>query len=467
MMLSLKEWMRRPSVRRACALACVVSLGACAHIPQPAAPGVSGVSEHGVTEFVLDNGMKVLVYEDHRAPVVVAQIWYRVGGSDEHGGITGISHFLEHMMFKGTRKYPRQLFTKTIKRYGGRNNAFTGSDYTAYYQVFEKSRLPVSFDLESDRMAHLILKPGDMEKEREVIKEERRLRVDDRPEARVREQLYATAFNNAPYRNPVIGWMKDIEQLSLADLKDWYKRWYVPGNAVYVVVGDVDPAAVRRLARRYLEPIPARPLPPRKSRSEPPQHGERRISVSARAVQPYVAMGYRTPRANDTPVEWHPYALSVLAAVLGEGGTSRFARRLVRGDAVALHAGAGYSPYSRYDDLFTIAAAPVAGVDMPTLENAIDREVEELRENLIDDKELVAVKARLVAQEVYRRDSISHQAYLLGSLETIGVGWRELFRYRQRIEAVTPEQVRIVAQKYLTPARRSVAVLEPQGVAGQ
>jgi len=470
MKLSLNRWMHRPHARRVCALVCVLAVvvtGGCADMPAYTASAAPGVSEHGVTEFVLDNGMKVLVYEDHRAPVVVAQLWYRVGGADEYGGVTGISHFLEHLMFKGTRKYPRELFTKTIKRYGGRDNAFTGSDYTAYYQVFEKSRLPVSFDLESDRMTNLILKPEDVEKEREVVKEERRWRVDDRPESRVREQLYATAFNNAPYRNPVIGWMKDIEQLSLEDLRGWYERWYAPNNAVYVVVGDVDPAEVRRLARRYLEPLKRRPLPPRKARSEPPQDGERRVSVAAQAVQPYIAMGYRTPRAGDTPVEWHPYALSVLAAVLGEGGTSRFARRLVRGDAVALHAGAGYSPYSRYDDLFTIHAAPVAGVEMTTLENAIAREVEDLRDNLIDEDELVAIKARLIAHEVYRRDSISHQAYLLGSLETIGVGWRELFRYRKRIEAVTPEQVRTVAREYLTPARRSVAVLEPRGIAGR
>ena len=207
--------------------------------------------EHGVTEFTLDNGMKVLVQQDRRAPIVVAQIWYRVGGSDEYGGVTGISHLLEHMMFKGTEKYPRTAFTRTIKRYGGRDNAFTGSDYTAYYQHFEKVRLPVSFALESDRMVNLILREEDLEKEREVVKEERRWRVDDRPEALVGEQLYATAFNNAPYRNPVVGWMKDIEQLSLADLRDWYARWYAPNNAIYVVAGDVDPMQVRELAQRY------------------------------------------------------------------------------------------------------------------------------------------------------------------------------------------------------------------------
>ena len=449
---------------RGLALFAAALLAGCAQPPAPRDSDALPAPEHGVTEFVLGNGMKVLVQQDRRAPVVVAQIWYRVGGGDEYGGVTGVSHLLEHMMFKGTEKYPRTEFTRTVKRYGGRDNAFTGSDYTAYYQHFEKARLPVSFDLESDRMVHLILREEDLEKEREVVKEERRWRVDDRPEALVREQLYATAFNNAPYRNPVIGWMKDIEQLSFADLRDWYARWYSPNNAVYVVAGDVDPLQVRELARRYFAPIAARPLPARKSRSEPPQLGERRVAVAARAVRPYLAMGYRAPRVGAAEVEWHPYALSVLSAVLGGGGTSRFAKRLVRGDAVAQHASSGYNPYTRYDDLFTVSAAPVGDIPMNTLEQALDREIAALRDERVGEDELVAVKARLVAHEVYRRDSLSHQAYLLGSLETIGVGWRELFRYRERIEAVTPEQVREVARRYLSPARRTVAVLEPQGL---
>ena len=444
----------------------VVALAAGCAQPPAHDGAVLPAPEHGVTEFTLDNGMKVLVQQDRRAPIVVAQIWYRVGGGDEYGGVTGISHLLEHMMFKGTEKYPRTEFTRTIKRYGGRDNAFTGSDYTAYYQHFEKARLPVSFELESDRMVNLILREEDLEKEREVVKEERRWRVDDRPEALVGEQLYATAFNNAPYRNPIVGWMKDVEQLSLADLRDWYARWYAPNNAVYVVAGDVDPVRVRELAQRYFGPIAARAMPARKSRNEPPQRGERRVAVAARAVQPYLAMGYRVPRVGRTPVEWHPYALSVLSAVLGGGGTSRFAKRLVRGEAIAQHAGTGYNPYTRYDDLFTVSAAPVKGVAMDALEQALVREIAALRDEPVHDDELVAVKARLVAHEVYRRDSLSHQAYLLGSLETIGIGWRELFRYRERIEAVTPRQVREVAERYLSPERRTVAVLKPQGVDG-
>ena len=439
-------------------LTLTLTLNACAHHAGTMQPRHA----HGVSEYTLKNGLKLLVNEDHRAPVVVAQIWYRIGPADEHVGITGISHFLEHMMFKGTAKYSGEEMTRMVKRYGGRENAFTGYDYTAYYQVFEKDRLSVSFDLESDRMVNLILKPEDYEKEHNVVKEERRLRTDDVPESRLREQLFSVALDNSPYQNPIIGWMDDIENISLEDLKVWYQKWYAPNNATIVVVGDVNANEVYELARDYFGNIPARTLPPRRHRSESEQRGERRIKLDIPATQPHLAIAYRASRVGAAVEDWHPYALMVLADVIGGGRSARFERELVRGKELAQYVGVSYSPYNRYDDLFYISAAPVIGTSPAKLEQAIEGELKKLRERPVSDEELATVKARIIASEEFRRDSISHQGYLLGSLETIGVGWEELFKLRGRIEQITPQQVMEVARYYFSPANRSVATLEPQ-----
>lgn len=441
-------------------IAFTLILAACAHQPTNTAQVKHA---HGVSEFKLNNGLKLLVNEDHRAPLVVSQVWYRVGAADEHLGITGIAHLLEHMMFKGTAKYSGDEFTRTIKRYGGRSNAFTGHDYTAYFQVFEKSRLAVSFELESDRMTNLILKPEDLAKERKVVEEERRWRVDDKPESRLREQLFSVALDNSPYQNPIIGWMDDITGISLGDLKTWYDNWYAPNNATVVVVGDVDADEVFALAQKYFGPIPARSLPAYRKRNESAQQGERRIAFEIAAIQPHLAIGYRAPRTGATAVAWHPYALWVLADILGGSRSARFNRSLVRGEEIAQYVGVSYSPYSRYDDLFYINAAPVIGTDIKQLERGIERELQKLRDHPVSAKELATVKARIIAQEVFRRDSIRHQAYMLGSLEVIGTGWAELFELREKIEQITPQQVMAVARHYFSKQNRSVAILEPQG----
>ena len=423
--------------------------------------------EHGISEFMLDNGLKLIVSEDHRAPLVVSQVWYRVGAADEHVGITGISHILEHMMFKGTKKYSRQAFTETIQRHGGRDNAFTGSDYTAYFQVFEKSYFPISFDLESDRMVNLILREEDFDKERNVVKEERRWRTDDKPIAKLHEHLSSIALDQSPYQNPVIGWMNDIDNISLDDLKDWYQKWYAPNNATVVVVGDVDPADVFAQTQKYFGNIPARELPMRKPREERLQAGERRSELIVPAAQPHIALAYRVPRIGDVAAEWHPYALMVLSELLSGTRSSRFVRRLVRGKEIAQYVSASYSPYSRYDDLFSISAAPVVGVAIETLEQGIKKEIQEIRDKGIRADELAPIKAGLISHEVFRQDSIRHQAYMLGSFETIGIGWDELFRLRDKINAVTPEQVREVVGIYFAPHNRTVATLKPQKPEGK
>lgn len=430
-----------------------------------AAESVSETNEHGVTEFTLDNGMKVIVKEDHRAPMSVVQIWYRVGSNDEPNGLTGVSHALEHMMFKGTPAYPAEELTRVIKREGGRYNAFTGTDYTAYYEIFEKSRMPISFQIESDRMVNLVLREEDFEKEIEVVKEERRLRTEDKPKSRLYEQLYATAFNVSPNRQPVIGWMDDLENMTLDDLKTWYRRWYAPNNALLMVAGDVTPEEVRRLAVRYMGPLKAAPLPERKPMREPAQHGEKRITVKLPAERPHLIMGYRAPSVGQADQPWEPYALTVLRSVLSGGGDARFAKRLVRGKKIAQHASAGYSLYGRYDDLFTISAEPVKGVDVAALEAAIEEEIERIKLDGVDAEELERVRAKVYSGEIYGRDSVTRQAYTLAALEILGAGWEATYEFVDRVKQVTPDQVQAVAKKYLVRNHRTVAVLDPQPIA--
>jgi zinc protease len=425
--------------------------------------GASGTPAAPATphEYRLDNGMKVIVKEDHRAPVVISQVWYRVGSADEHSGITGVSHVLEHMMFKGTEHYPAGRFSEIIAENGGQENAFTARDYTAYYQLLEASRFPISFELEADRMANLALPEEEFVKERNVVKEERRLRTEDNPTALAYEQLYAIAFHNSPYHNPVIGWMGDLDSLQLADLRRWYRQWYAPDNAILVVVGDVDSDAVYRTAARYFGGLDAHRLPVVKPRPEPRQRGLRRVLVKAPTELPYIVMGYKTPVLGRAKPEWEPYALEVLAGVLDGGRSARLSRELIREQEVAASAGAGYGLYGRYDGLFLMDGIPAAGHSMAELEQALQREVERLQKTLVGPGELSRVKAQVLTGEVYRRDSVSRQANLIGMVETIGLGWRVLDEYVPRIEAVTAEQVREVARRYLTDDLKTVAVVEP------
>ena len=413
-------------------------------------------------EKIFDNGMKVVVKEDHRAPVVVSQVWYGVGSAQEHSGITGVSHVLEHMMFKGTEKYPSGTFSSTVAEIGARDNAFTGRDYTAYYQLMEKSKLEVSFELESDRMLNLILSAEEFKSELEVVKEERRLRTDDNPNARVYEQLYATAFINSPYHHPIIGWMNDLDNLNVDDLKVWYQRWYTPNNATLVVVGDVEPVEVFNLAEKYFAGLASRTIKPSKPRLEHPQTGPRRVQVKAVAKLPYLMLGYKVPSLATAELEWEPYALSVLAAVLDGGRSARLSKHLVRELELVASAGAGYNIISRYPTLFLFDATPAATHTTAEVEAALYEEIDKLKDSLINKKELERVKVQVIASEVYEQDSIQRQATVIGSLETVGLGWATMDEYSARINAVTAEQVQQVARKYLIEDGLTIAILEPQ-----
>jgi zinc protease len=415
----------------------------------------------GVHQYVLSNGMKVLVKPDNRAPVVVSQLWYGVGSAHEHGGITGISHALEHMMFKGTTRYPAGEFSRIIAEQGARENAFTSRDFTAYYQVLAADRLEIALRLEADRMRNLALPEDEFVQEMRVVREERRLRTEDNPNALLFEQVNATAWLNSPYGIPVIGWMSDIESYTVADLRDWYDRWYVPNNATLVVVGDVEPDAVHRMARRYFGSIKPRDLPRIKPREETRQRGERRITVRAPARVPAVLMGYKVPVLATAEEDWEAYALLVAAGVLDGGQSARLARGLVRERELAAGAGAGYSAFSRLDTLFMLSASPSQGTTLAELEAALIEVLERLKSEPVSEAELERVKAQVVAREVYRLDSVEGQAMQIGTLEKVGLGWRTLEEITERVRAVSADQVLAVAQKYFNEDRRTVGWLEP------
>ena len=443
------SWDRATRMLAALGLVAVTLAG-----PAGAAPAVH--------EFTLDNGLKVLVKPDRRAPVVVSQVWYKVGSSYENDGITGISHMLEHMMFKGTDTYGPGEFSRIVAAEGGKENAFTGQDYTTYYQNLAADRLEVSFKLEADRMANLRLREEDFLKEREVVSEERRLRTEDQPESLTFEVFQAVAYQTSPYRHPVIGWMADIEGYTLDDLKGWYRRWYAPNNATLVVVGDVDPQAVRTLVEKHFGSIPRVDLRPPKPRPEVEQVGLRRAVVKAPAKLPYLVMGYKAPTVADATEAWEPYALDVLAAILGGDASSRLQSRLVRGEEIAADAGVSYDPFDRMTTLFTVAATPAKGRAVAELEAKLLEEVRRIQEEVLAEAELNKVKNQVVAADVYQLDSVSGQAMRLGRLETVGLGWRTGEDYVARIRAVTPEQVQGVARKYLKDEALTVTLLEPQ-----
>lgn len=430
-------------------------------------PFMAQGAEIKAQERVLENGLKVLVKEDHRSPVVVSQVWYKVGSSYEPGGITGASHMLEHMMFKGTVKHPAGEFSKIIAENGGDENAFTSRDYTAYFQTMEKSRLAVSFELEADRMRGLHLLPEELKKELEVVHEERRMRTDDKPRAKAEEYFMALAFTSSPYRHPVIGWPSDIENYTVPDLQAWYERWYAPNNATLIVVGDVNAEEVFGMAQQYFGPVAKNTLQAIKPQTEVPQVGIRRMTLKVPAKLPYMLMGYKVPSLNTAQEPWEAYALEVLAGVLDGGSSARLSSRLIRGKQIAVSAGAGYDLTSRMGELFMLDATPAKGKSLADMEKALTEQVQLLQKELISPEELQRIKAQVLAQAVYQRDSMFYQAMQLGVYETVGLGWQKSDQYVDNINQVTAEQVQKVAKKYLLEDQLNVVYMEPTDMDAQ
>ncbi len=413
-------------------------------------------------EHKLANGLRVIVKEDHRAPTVVSMVWYKAGSIDEFNGTTGVAHVLEHMMFKGTTAVPGGEFSRIIAAAGGRDNAFVGKDYTAYFQQLQKSQLELSFRLEADRMANLVLSPEEFAKEIKVVMEERRLRTEDRAQSLAYEQLMATALTAHPYRAPIIGWMNDLENMTWRDAREWYDRWYAPNNAIVVVVGDVNPKEVIALAEQYFGPIKPKVLPERKPQQEPEQRGIRRVTVKAPAELPYLLMGYRAPVLRDIENDWEPYALEMLAGVLDGHDAARLTSALVRGEKIANSVDAGYDSTSRGPGMFMVSGVPAAGRTAHELEQALRRELAKVVNDGVSEEELKRVKAQVVASQVFQRDSMFFQAQQIGSLETAGYPHKTIDLMIRKLQQVTAAQVQEVARKYLIDDSLTVAVLDPQ-----
>jgi len=436
-----------------------------------ATPPISSVAAEATRaqQFTLANGLTLIVKPDRRAPTAVHMLWVRVGSMDEVDGTSGVAHILEHMMFKGTPSVPAGEFSRRVAALGGRDNAFTNRDYTGYYQMIPAQRLEDVMRLESDRFAHMQWSDEEFRKELEVVKEERRLRTEDKPLALMNEALNATVFVASPYRRPVVGWMSDLDALTPADARAFYQRWYVPANAAVVVAGDVDVAQVRALADKYYGSLPTRTVPERKPRIEPLQSGIKRLSFKAPAEQANVTLAFKVPSLPWTAESQQggddALALTVLAAVLDGYQGARLERALTQGpDHVADSAGAYNGLWGRGPQLFVLSGVPTRGKTTEQVEQALRAQVQRVATEGITEAELARVKTQWVASEVYKLDSLFNQARELGTLWAQGLPVDASELLVQRLRAVTADQVKDVAARYFGDDQLTVAQLLPQPI---
>lgn len=412
-------------------------------------------------KYKLDNGLTVIVRPDHRSPIATVQVWYGVGSSDEPNGITGISHALEHMMFRGTSKYPENTFSRFIAINGGDNNAMTAEDFTAYYQDIGVEQIPLCFELEADRMVNLTLPENSFKQEIKVVKEERRLRIDDNPDLLTYERLRAAALTNNPYHHMPIGWMNDLDNMTVEDLKTWYKTWYGPNNAVLVVVGDVEPDNIHQLAKTYFGSLKSISLPTRKPRLELPSIGQKRIQVQDNGTVPRLMMAYNVPTLSTTTDPKEPYALLVLLMALDGGNSSRISRELIRGQSLMTSVFSMYDPFEKHETLLFISGVPTQTHTLDEIEKAFLQEIGQLQAEPISEQELNRVKANVIASHTFQKDSMSHQAIQLGMMEILGYSWELADTYPDKIKAITAADVQAVAKKYLVPQRLTIAEFIP------
>ena len=429
----------------------------------PSAWAATDAVQANTHEFQLSNGLKLIVREDHRAPTVAHMVWYRAGSMDEVNGKTGVAHVLEHMMFKGTDKVKSGEFSRLVAAVGGRENAFTSRDYTAYFQQVEKSKLDEVMKLEADRMSNLNFDDAEFLKEIQVVMEERRLRTEDNPSSLLNESLMATAYMSSPYRHPVVGWMNDLVNMKAADARDWYRSWYKPNNATVVIAGDVDPKAILQAVEKYYGVASARALPERKPQIEPPQKGIKRVQVKAPADSAQLAMAWKVPKLQVGQLEDdEPYALELLAAVLDGYDNARLNRTLVKQERVVNDVGVGYDMISRGPELFLISTSMAKGKTVEQAESSIRKALKEIADKGILESELKRIKVRILSDQIYKRDSIFGQAMEIGSTEMAGFSWRDIDVMLEKMQTITPAQVQAVAKKYLVDEGLTVAVLDPQ-----
>ncbi|GAW36191.1 protease 3 precursor [Roseovarius sp. A-2] len=403
-----------------------------------------------VTSFTLDNGMQVVVIEDHRAPVVTQMVWYRAGSADERPGVSGVAHFLEHLLFKGTETMEPGEFSATVARNGGSDNAFTSYDYTAYFQRIAADRLELVMKMEADRMVNLQLDEGDIATERDVIIEERNQRVENNPGALFREQKNASQYLNHRYGVPIIGWRHEMEALDLDAALEFYEMYYAPNNAVLVVAGDVTPDEVRGLAETYYGVIPANPdLPVRARPQEPPQLAERRLTMrDARVSQPYVTRSYLAPE-RDSGAQAEAAALTLLAELLGGGQTSFLSERLQFDEQVAVQVGAWYSATSLDDTTFDLAIVPAPGVTLQQAEDKLDEAVLAFLETGPDAEALERIKMQLRAEEIYDRDDAAGLARRYGGALTRGLTVEDVQAWPDILQETTSDQIMQAARRVL------------------
>jgi zinc protease len=410
-----------------------------------------------VVEATLDNGLRVLLLEDHRSPVASFQIWYRVGSRDERVGLTGLSHYLEHMMFKGTPTRGPKQFARLVEENGGQDNAFTSQDVTSYFVNIAGDKIDLVIDLEADRMQNLLLDPKEINSEREVVIEERRTRSEDDPSGFLGEEVNSIAFKAHPYGAPIIGWMEDIRRITPAEIRAFYKTYYVPNNAIVVAVGDFRAPAVLEKIQKTFGRIPRGKTPPPVLAVEPTQNGERRVIVKKEAELPVVYMAWHVPnhRANDAP------ALEVLSTILSGGRASRLYRDLVYQRQLALEAGGDYSYFALDPNLFWFWATPMPGQTPETLEAELAKQMERLKTEPVTDEELARAKNQIESAFVLQEDSVHRRAALLARFELIG-GYVQKDSFMTKIRAVTAADLTRVAGAWFAPERKSVGVLLPK-----
>ncbi len=404
-----------------------------------------------VTDFTLANGLQVVVIEDHRAPVVTQMVWYKVGAADEAPGHSGIAHFLEHLMFKGTDDVPSGQFSAIVEAQGGSDNAFTSWDYTTYFQRVAADRLDMMMTLEADRMRDLRLTEEDVTTERQVILEERNQRTDSDPAALFGEQLRAAQFLNHPYGLPIIGWRHEIEQLDRQEALDFYRTYYAPNNAILVVAGDVDPAQVRTLAEKHYGPLePTATIPPRERPQEPPQRAERRLAMAdPQIAQPYVSRSYLAP-ARKSGDQKQAAALAVLAELLGGSGTtSVLAKALAFDNPKAVYVSADYDGEAMDDGLFSLAIAPVPGVSLDEAEAAMDGVIDQFLKDGVDPAALERIKAQVRAAQIYGNDNVEGLAQRYGEALAVGLTIEDVKAWPDVLQSVTADDVMAAARQVL------------------
>jgi zinc protease len=430
------------------------------------AAGPAAAQKFDVESFTLGNGMQIIVLPNHRVPAVTQTVWYRIGAADDPHGKSGLAHFLEHLMFKGTRTTAPGEFSKLIAQAGGHDNAFTGADYTGFHQTVASDRLELLMRLEADRMTGLVLDDSVVTPERDVVLEERRMRVDNDPGALLREQLIATLFLNDSYRVPTIGWESEIRRLGTDDALAFYRRWYAPNNAILVVTGDVETAEVRRLAEQYFGPIPARPVPERVRLDEPPHRAAARLEMkSARVAQPSWRRVYLAPSYKAGETE-HAYALQVLAEILGGGAGSRLYQNLVLKDGIALSAGADYAPAALGLTTFSLSAAPKPGIGPGTgiaaVEAAAEAQLRDIAEHGVELEEVRRATTRMQAAAIYARDSLAGPANIVGAALATGQTLDDVALWPDRISAVTPAQIQEAARAVFVERNSVTGILLPE-----